>query len=200
MKKSQIARALAAGLVVYVFLFAVGLPSLMAFYYGAATFAFAALMWSWLSATRVARSRLFRRRVVVAMYAANVAATVCLLAIPDALAVLVVSLVVPMVAFNGLQRMNSAVIANLPDSIADERQQAARDRAYRLAYQIVSYYVFAVAAFTVFARIPTLSNSLWPPPRSNDIAMYWLFLMPILTLPGAVLAWNQPDDLEPEPA
>lgn len=79
----------------------------------------------------------------------------------------------------------------------DERQEAVRNRAYRLAYGILG----ALACFAaLYLYIAADSGSLWLPTTSNELqAAFWGVLLLTSTLPAAVLAWTEPDPVAPDP-
>ena len=89
-------------------------------------------------------------------------------------------------------------IADEKESKLDERQAAVRNRAHRTAYQILGSVVMLALVYTSIS-LGYFSNQLWTPEITADnastIAMGAVFF--IITLPTAIIAWNEPD-LEPE--
>ena len=152
---------------------------------------------------RRSRRRAFRRWMVVAMSSGHLAASAWILAFPEGPATFFAFLLVLFTTVGGMRWLNSATFAGVPESGADERQRASRDRAHRVAYNIVSAYALALVFLIAFGgrlglklRLP---NS---PPLSGyfDIAWIYIMVMPLFTLPAAVLAWTEPDDPAPDAA
>lgn len=100
---------------------------------------------------------------------------------------------VTLLSFAGLYTSTYSM-ADQPDKRLDERQRMVRDRAYRFAYQALAA-VFLVAA--LYAYIALDSGSLWFPRTSNQLnAFFWGAMLLATTLPTAVIAWTEPDDLD----
>jgi hypothetical protein len=70
----------------------------------------------------------------------------------------------------------------------DERDEIARDQAFRRAYRLL------LAAFGV-----AILASMLVPRDSREIAIVTWFVPWALFLPTGMLAWHEPDDLEPPP-
>lgn len=100
---------------------------------------------------------------------------------------------VTLLSFAGLYTSTYSM-ADQPDKRLDERQRMVRDRAYRFAYHALAA-VFLVAA--LYAYIALDSGSLWFPRTSNQLnAFFWGAMLLATTLPTAVIAWTEPDDLD----
>lgn len=99
-----------------------------------------------------------------------------------------------------LLRIGVGRVADLPDTVIDERQIALRDRSYLLAYRIIST-VIAVLVVTGYIILDAIRTD-----RIADAVAAWAAgdaiwtLMPLLFfLPSAVLAWTTPDEIDHEP-
>ena len=89
-------------------------------------------------------------------------------------------------------------IADEKESKLDERQAAVRNRAHRTAYQILGSAILLVLLYT-HIRLSYFSDQLWVPEITADNVSTVLVgtMLLIITLPTAVIAWNELDS-EPE--
>jgi hypothetical protein len=86
-------------------------------------------------------------------------------------------------------------IANDPDSALDEREQHICDRAYRPSYWAVATILLAAVVYIQLA-----AQYDWWMPNSGGafVAMNWIAVFVITTLPTAVIAWTEPDEATEE--
>ncbi|MBO0933798.1 hypothetical protein [Fibrella aquatilis] len=79
-------------------------------------------------------------------------------------------------------------LGNAPDNQLDERQLQVRNRVYRLAYIGVATLVLALLLVAIFG---------FPLPQGFDDVQpfYWTIATIVLTLPSAILAWTEPDNI-----
>ncbi len=84
-------------------------------------------------------------------------------------------------------------LAQAPDGALDERERTVRDRAYLQSHRILTLGIFVVAvlALVLANDVVTLDGGLL---RSLLMAAG----MGALVLPSAIVAWQEPDDLELE--
>ena len=81
--------------------------------------------------------------------------------------------------------------ARRPDQQLDERQRLVRDRAYRLAYRILSSVSLAVVVYVLATR---LFDGLWRPDGGTVyVAAFVGYCAVVLCLPAAILAWTEPE-------
>lgn len=100
---------------------------------------------------------------------------------------------VTLLSFVGLYTATHS-IADQPDKRLDERQRLIRDRAYRSAYQVLAA-VFLMSA--LYSYIALDSGSLWFPRTANQLnAFFWGAMLLAMTLPTAIIAWTEPDDVD----
>ena len=98
-------------------------------------------------------------------------------------------------------RLNRATgtVADKPKSVLDERQEAARNRAYRLSYQIMTglalllglAFALVRSSFTDYPSFFTLSD-----PEAALIAALGVYFVFLFILPTTVIAWLEPDPVE----
>jgi hypothetical protein len=79
---------------------------------------------------------------------------------------------------------------NAPDEQLDERQVLVRNRAYRLAYSVVSLTVLILLVYLMLA-----SDFHWPVLSGYDqiSPFFWGVWTIVLVLPSAILAWTESD-------
>jgi sterol desaturase/sphingolipid hydroxylase (fatty acid hydroxylase superfamily) len=83
---------------------------------------------------------------------------------------------------------------NLPQRMLDERQQAVRDRAYRIAFHLLTGLSLLAVLYCMLAA---LSGRLWLPRTFNEFqAVFWGVLILATTLPTAVISWTEPEPPE----
>jgi hypothetical protein len=84
-------------------------------------------------------------------------------------------------------------VANLPDRDLDERLRLLRDRAYRTAFRALSGLLILGGFYLV-----TAYSFGWHPLQSMNAlqAAVWGMFIAIITLPTAVVAWDEPDPLD----
>jgi hypothetical protein len=83
-------------------------------------------------------------------------------------------------------------IAQINPVRLDERQRGARDRAFVLSLRYVGW---ALMIACVYAMIAGLTN-WWLPQQRHLGFVLWSFMMLAFSLPTAVAAWLEPDQLE----
>lgn len=88
------------------------------------------------------------------------------------------------------------IMSNARQTVLDERQEGVRNRAYRVAYQLLA----GLGGFTaLYGYIATDSGRGWLPSTSNELqAVFWGFLLVSSTLPAAVLTWTEPEPVQEE--
>ena len=88
-------------------------------------------------------------------------------------------------------------IANQKDGELDERQQTVRNRAYLRSYRILSV---AVMVLVLYVQISVDFDISWLPPldRVVGFSIPFGFLWLVITLPTAIIAWNEPDPIPDE--
>ena len=89
-------------------------------------------------------------------------------------------------------RASTQEVANEDDERLDERQRMVRDDAHRTAY-----HVFTRAVMVLFLLYFVLDLALdgvpsWMVETYTIVPIYFTFLYLMMTLPTAVLAWNEP--------
>jgi hypothetical protein len=146
--------------------------------------------------------RAARRRLVAAVYLAYLATAVaaCLVEarVGPVLAALL-PLVLMAVAISGgyLLRRAVGMLADLPDAEADERQRAVRDRAYVHAYRLFTSSMVVVAVYGTIAWDSRQRLNLWLPDTWTQAqALMWGILLAGFTLPTAVVAWCEPENVD----
>ena len=85
-------------------------------------------------------------------------------------------------------------LAAAPDQAVDERQEALRNRAHRLAYWMLAVFVGG----TLVADVAAPQSRAW---LENSVPLglgLLVFLQLLLVLPAMTLAWLEPDRLAPE--
>lgn len=139
-----------------------------------------------------------RRGAVLGLYAGYAGLAACLVALaarPEpyaarlllaALAVLLLLVVIVCVA--GVQALGRA-IADDADHALDERQLALRNAAYLGAYRVVAALCVLGALYLAAAADAGLPL---PESLAARIAAAWGVCILCLTLPSAILAWNEP--------
>ena len=82
--------------------------------------------------------------------------------------------------------------------MADERQAKVRDNAMARSYLIVSLILMGVV---LWMEMGTDSPKFWRPANFSEWQpVFWGVMLLTSTLPQAMIAWKEPDDLEDEPA
>jgi len=132
----------------------------------------------------------FRRFLVVSIYGCY-AAYAGLMAVPGKVwtALAIAFFVAGLLALWGLfHRTNYWNWGNAPDGTLDEREVAVRNRAYRLAYSAFT----GTALLTGFYFSVAVEKSwLWKPATYDETSrLVWAFLLLGMTLPSAILAWD----------
>lgn len=147
--------------------------------------------WGWLMRRRA------RRLLVVAMVPVGA------LAIASGLTG--VSLVPGFVLTAGayfLVRQASRLVTELPESFLDERQVEIRNASFTIAYKILAGVLAVVVAGTVgWIYGVEAGRDFSMPDLSADLrlAVLWVFLGAMQSLPALVLLWREPDLDEPRP-
>jgi hypothetical protein len=143
---------------------------------------------------RLERSRLARwfavpprRRALVSVWAT------CLVALP-VVVMLEFDLVTPMLGLATgagamLLRHVVRMVADLPDSLLDERQVRLRDRAYLSAYRMVGS-VIPLSLLGIFFAMDLFG---YVPAAGHFWALGWSALTGSIGAPSAALAWIEPD-------
>jgi hypothetical protein len=133
------------------------------------------------------------RRLLVGAIAGTCAALVACSIWPS-LARLSLVLVVALLLLDVALGQATQRVATAADDIVDERQEALRNRAHRLAYQM---FGVATAVVLVGADVATPQTRAW---LGSALAstLFIVFLQLGLVLPAMVMAWLEPDRLEPE--
>lgn len=117
-------------------------------------------------------------------------------------------LVVPAFVVFGMLRRGTRRITALDHPDLDERDVAARDRAYRIAFPLLVVVVLAALPLLALSVPDTreLLRADFVPGRDGDVWVkghhlvalgLWIALW-ALFLPTGVLAWREPDAIEPE--
>lgn len=76
------------------------------------------------------------------------------------------------------------------DAELDERQLQIRNAGYLQAYRVLAAVVLLVALYLLMAG----DSDWWFPTTENErTALFWGTWGLVLTLPGAILAWTEPD-------
>ncbi len=87
-------------------------------------------------------------------------------------------------------------MANETDDRLDERQRLVRNEAFRASYILLA--ALCVVG-VVYGGIAWDNDWLWlPDTRTAVQAVVWGVFLLVMTLPTAVLAWTEPDDLAEE--
>ncbi len=136
--------------------------------------------------------RSVRRHLVVALAAdcgALMASTVWQPALGPALVLVIVLVLLDVALGRATQRLATA-----SDKLLDERQQALRDRAHRLAYWILA---MAVGGTIAVADVATPQSRAWLENALTFGGMV-VFLQLLFVLPAMTLAWLEPDRLAAE--
>ena len=79
--------------------------------------------------------------------------------------------------------------ADTVDRRLDERQRLVRDRAYRIAYYVLT---LLFGAFSLAVMYTAGSDDSWTSVRSAALLLPWLTFLPG-SLPTAVVAWTEPE-------
>ncbi len=106
-----------------------------------------------------------------------------------------VGLVMFMLLLNVLLGGATQRVAGAPESSVDERQEALRNRAHRIAYPVL---VVLVGGTLAVSDLATSQSRVW-----LDATLSWggwiVFLELLFVLPAMVLAFIEPDRVRPEP-
>lgn len=87
-------------------------------------------------------------------------------------------------------------IADRSDRQLDERERMVRDRAYRLAYQVVATVLLLLI---FYAMVAIDGGDLWFPRTLNQFsAIFWGAMLLTTSLPTAMIAWTEPDEVDDE--
>jgi len=83
---------------------------------------------------------------------------------------------------------------NLDDALLDERQRARRDRVILRSYRILGMVLCVAPLWVMVAS----SSPQWPWLRDPDLLAFaaWSIVLLAMTLPTAMLAWSEPDDID----
>ena len=117
-------------------------------------------------------------------------------------------LVIPVCVVFGMLRRGTRRITALDHPDLDERDVAARDRAYRIAFPLLLLVVFAALVLLAVSVpdtrellrtdfVPERDGGLWVKGYHLVELGLWIALW-ALFLPTGVLAWREPDAIEPE--
>jgi len=110
----------------------------------------------------------------------------------------VVGIVVTLAAWAawGLLRVSTRTVADLPDRFLDERQRAARNRAYRHAYLILGWVVAGAATIGLIAFVAVAENDAATLTITWDRAIGLVMSLTLLVslLPSVVVAWSEPGE------
>ena len=100
-------------------------------------------------------------------------------------------------------RLNRATgtVADKPKSVLDERQEAMRNRAYRLSYQIMMVlalllglaFALVRSSFTPYPSFFALSD-----PEAALMAALGVYFVLLFILPTTMIAWLEPDPIHEE--
>ncbi len=102
---------------------------------------------------------------------------------------------VTLLSFAGLYTSTYSM-ADQPDKRLDERQRMVRDRAYRLAYQVVATVLLLLI---FYAMVAIDGGDLWFPRTLNQFsAIFWGAMLLTTSLPTAMIAWTEPDEVDDE--
>ena len=88
-------------------------------------------------------------------------------------------------------------IASAPDAAVDERQEALRNRAHRIAYWT---FAVLVGGTVVVAQVASTGSRAWFSGASANGGAIIAFFELLFVLPAMVVAWLEPDHLAPETA
>jgi hypothetical protein len=83
-------------------------------------------------------------------------------------------------------------IAQVNPARLDERQRAARDRAFVLSLRYLGWVLGLACVYAMIAGI----TDWWLPEKKYFGFALWSFMMLAFSLPTAVAAWNEPDPIE----
>jgi hypothetical protein len=119
--------------------------------------------------------------------------------------------VVALVITFGMLRRSTRRLTALDHPELDERDQLARDRAFRLAYPLL-LAVLVISLAVVALVLPEAAPREVPAQSGGTVSISGSFLEPValiglalwlaiwaVFLPTGVLAWREPDALEPDP-
>ncbi len=142
--------------------------------------------------------RTVRRAFVGALYGGYIAGLVLVATVlsdprgTGEVTLLILCGIVSLIGLGGILKVGGAFRAN-PTEYLDERQRAVWNHAYQRAYLLLATLVICFSIYAVLAWLLDLSL---PHGRLPLVALAAGLVLAACTLPGSIVAWNEPDPPE----